>query len=150
MPDPSDKFNDLHDPLISLNTLRRANEKGNYKRGNKRKTEGLPVDLNYQNFELKKYAKQLQRLISNENLLYRQFLDHAGKVSSIQYRLPEHLMKETLYSLHILPIAVHIRINRIINKFGNRFYFPDFTECFVQTIKNCLTFVQQKILLIRH
>ena len=95
------------------------------------KTEGPPVDLNYQNFELKKYAKQLQRLISNENLLYQQFFDHAGKVSSLQCCLPEHLLKETLYRLHNFPIAVHIRINRTINNFRNRFYFPDFTEYFV-------------------
>ena len=144
MPDPADKLNDLHDRMTPLNLLDEQMKDETIREVIKWKKEGQPVDLNYQSFELKKYAKQFQRLILKDEILYRQFFDHAGKVANLQYCLPKHLWKETVYRLHNSPIAGHIGIQRTINEFRNRFYFPGFTEYFVQMIKNCLTCIQQK------
>ena len=135
----ADKLNDLHDKLMPLSLSSEQIKDETIRETIKWKKEVQLADLKYRSFELKKYSKQFQRLFLQDDILYRQFFDHAGKVCNLLYCLPNHLWRETVYRLHNSPMAGHIGIQRTINEFRNRFYFPGFTEYFVQMIKKCLT-----------
>ena len=144
MRDPSDQLNDRLEKLNPLDLKEEQAKDEVIKNVFQRKLQNHIDDLQYASFALKKYKKQFDRLVLIENILYRQFFDHTGKVKYLQYCLPKHLWEEVIYRLHNSPTAGHVGIVRTVQEFRKRFYFPGFVEYFVQMIKNCLTCIQQK------
>ena len=144
MHDPADSLTDVLDRLEPLDLVQEQAKDDSIKEVLKWKKENKISDLTYASFALKKYAKQFDRLVIDNGILCRQFFDHTGKVMYLQVCLPKHLWKEVIYRLHNSPIAGHVGMVRTIQEFRKRFYFPGFNEYFMQTIKNCLTCIQQK------
>ena len=108
------------------------------------KRQGTKVDLKYEPISRKKFHKQLRLLIVEDEILYRFFYDDTGKVQFRQNCLPKNLWKEALYRIHNSKTAGHLGIDRTLQEFRRRFYFPNFTEHFLDLIKNCLTCLQMK------
>ena len=144
MRDPSDQLNDLLEKLNPSDLKVEQAKDEVIKNVVQWKLQNHIFDLQYASFAHKKYKKQFHRLVLIENILYRQFFDHTGKVKYLQYCLPKHLWNEVIYRLHNSPTAGHVGIVRTVEEFRKRFYFPGFVEYFVQMIKNCLTCIQQK------
>ena len=107
-------------------------------------TIGSPIEPTYRPFELQKYAKQLSRLVIENDVLYRNFYDDSGKVKYRQFCVPKHLRQELIYRIHNSPTAGHQGIVKTIEEFRKRFYFPGFTEYISGYIKNCLSCAQLK------
>ena len=93
---------------------------------------------------LRKYRKQFPRLIIQDKVLYRLFYDDQGKVQHKQFCVPKSLWREVIYRLHNSPTAGHMGINKTVEEFRKRFYFPNFTEYLTSTIQNCLQCLQLK------
>ena len=108
------------------------------------KRKGLNRDLKYASRLLKKYVKQFNHWEIENNTLYRQFFDDTGKRFFKQYCLPKHLWKEVIYRLHNSPTGGHLGTLRTIQEFRKRFYYPGFTEHFIDFINNCITCLQLK------
>ena len=81
----------------------------------------------------------LNRVVIENDVLYREFYDDTGRVQFKKYCLPKHLWKETIYRLHNSPTAGHLGMQRTLQEFWKRFYYPGITEHFVSIVKNCLT-----------
>ena len=92
---------------------------------------------------LRKYRKQFDRLVVEDNILYRLFYD-CGKIKHKQYCVPKSLWREVVYRLHHSRTAGHLGIVKTIEEFRKRFYFPNFTEFLVSTVRNCLQCLQLK------
>ena len=101
-------------------------------------------DLTYANSRLKKYAKQFNRLVIEDEVLLRNFYDDTGKIKHKQYCVPKHMWNETLIRVHNSMTGGHIGMTRTTEEFRRRFYFPGFSEFLVNTVKNCLTCPQLK------
>ena len=101
-------------------------------------------DLTYANSRLKKYAKQFNRLVIEDEVLLRNFYDDTGKIKHKQYCVPKHMWNETLYRVHNSMTGGHIGMTRTTEEFRRRFYFPGFSEFLVNTVKNCITCPQLK------
>ena len=101
-------------------------------------------DLTYANSRLKKYAKQFNRLVIEDEVLLRNFYDDTGKIKHKQFCVPKHLWNETIYRVHNSMTGGHIGMTRTTEEFRKRFYFPGFSEFLVSTVKNCLTCPQLK------
>ena len=95
-------------------------------------------------FALRKYKKQFNRLILEHDVLYRLFYDDCGKVQNKQFCVPKHLWRDVVFRLHNSKTAGHFGIGKTVAEFRKRFYFPNFTEFLLSSIKNCLTCLQLK------
>ena len=93
---------------------------------------------------LRKYRKQFDRLVVEDNVLYRLFFEDCGKIKHKQYCVPKSLWREVVYRLHHSRTAGHLGIVKTIEEFRKRFYFPNFTEFLVSTVRNCLQCLQLK------
>ena len=100
--------------------------------------------IHYATYEEDKYLKQLPRLTIKDQILYRKFYDHTGKVQCYQIVVPRQLRKELLYRIHNTKFMAHKGISKTITEFRQKFYFPGFTEYLVEYIKNCQSCVQIK------
>ena len=94
--DPSDQLNDLLEKLNPLDLKVEQTKDEVIKSVVQWKLQNHFDDLQYASFALKKYKKLFDRLVLIENILYRQFSDHNGKVKYLQYCLPKHLWKEVI------------------------------------------------------
>ena len=101
-------------------------------------------DLTYANSRLKKYAKQFNRLVIEDEVLLRNCYDDTGKIKHKHLCVPKHLWNETIYRVHNSMTGGHIGMTRTTEEFRKRFYFPGFSEFLVSTVKNCLTCPQLK------
>ena len=106
------------------------------------KRNGLSSNLKYASRRLKKYVEQFDRLEIENNTLCRQFFD--DKIIFKQYCLPKNLWKEVIFTLHNSPTGGHLGILRTIHDFRKLFYYPGFTEHFIDFIKNWITCLQLK------
>ena len=106
-------------------------------RGSPDMSPNLPIAL-------RKFRKQFPRLIIQDKVLYRLFYDDQGKVQHKQFCVPKSLWREVIYRLHNSPTAGHMGINKTVEVFRKRFYFPNFTEYLTSTIQNCLQCLQLK------
>ena len=87
-------------------------------------------DLTYANNRLKKYAKQFNRLVIEDEVLLRNFYDNTGKIKHKQFCVPKHLWNETIYRVHNSMTGGHdkshrriqkeILLSRILGVFGQR------------------------------
>ena len=93
---------------------------------------------------LRKYRKQFNRLVVENDILYRVFYDDCGNVKHKQFCVLKTLWREVVFRLHNSKTAGHFGIAKTIEDFRKRFYFPNFTEFFISSIKNCLTCSQLK------
>ena len=105
---------------------------------------GKPDESTTLPIALRKYRKQFNRLEIKNDTLYRLFYDDCGKVQSRQFCVPKHLWREVVYRLHSSKTAGHFGIAKTIAEFRKRFYFPNFTEFLLSTVKNCLSCLQLK------
>ena len=83
-------------------------------------------------------------LVVEKDTLYRLFDDDCGKVKYKQFCVPKTLWREIVFRLHNSKTAGRFGIAKIVEEFRKRFYFPNFTDFFISSIKNCLTCLQLK------
>ena len=143
-PDPADLFSDLSDRSEPLDLKLEQEKDPDIQEVKNWITENKIPDLKYASSRRKKYAKQINRLELKDAILYRKFFNDTGQVKYLQYCLPKHLWQEVVYRLHNSPSGGHIGMGRTLEEFRKRFYFPGFTEFFVNIIRNCLTCLQLK------
>ena len=143
-PDPADLFSDLSDRSEPLDLKLEQEKDPDIQEVKNWITENKIPDLKYASSRRKKYAKQINRLELKDAILYRKFFNDTGQVKYLQYCLPKHLWQEVVYRLHNSPSGEHIGMGRTLEEFRKRFYFPGFTEFFVNIIRNCLTCLQLK------
>ena len=142
-PNPLDEFPDLTDNIVSLNLAEEQQKDADIRiviswiQQNNQQS-----DLKYASTNLKKYNKHLNSLIIEGNVLYRNFYYDTGKVLQKQFCVSKHSWKETIYRLHNSQTAGHLGIKATIQEFRKQFYYPGFTEHFINFIKNCLTCLQ--------
>ena len=91
---------------------------------------------------LRKYRKQFHRLVAEDDIFYRLFYADFGNVQYRQFCVPKHLWREVVYRLHNSKTAGHSGIAKTIAEFRKRFYFPNFTDFLLSTVKNCLSCLQ--------
>ena len=143
-PDLADVFHDLN---MSHEILDLKNEQEKdpdiVKVKDSKRNEQIP-NLTYVNSRKKKYAKQFNRLIIDDEVLYLNFYDDTGQVKHKQNCLPKHLWNEVVYRLHNSRTGGHLEMTRTTEEFRKRFYLPGFAEFLTNTIKNCLTCLQLK------
>ena len=142
-PNTLDEFSDLTDNLISLNLAEEQQKCADIRKVIGRIQQNFQQpDLKYVSTNFKKYYKQLNRLILEGNVLYRNIYGDTGKLLQKQFCVPKHLWKETIYRLHNLQTAGHLGIKATSQEFRKRFYYPGFTEHFISFIENCHTCLQ--------
>ena len=73
---------------------------------------GELADLTYANSRLKKYAKQFNRLLLEDEVLLRTFYDDTGKIKHKQFCVPKHMWNETIYRVHNSMTGGHIGMTR--------------------------------------
>ena len=105
---------------------------------------GKPDESLHLPIALRKYRKQFNRLEVRDDILYRLFYDDCGNVQYRQFCVPKHLWREVVFRLHNSKTAGHFGIAKTIAEFRKRFYFPNFTEFLLSTVKNCLSCLQLK------
>ena len=93
---------------------------------------------------LRKYRKQFNRLIVEDDFLYRLFYDDCGNIQYRKFWVPKHFWREVVFRLHNSKTAGHLGIPKTIAEFRKRFYFPNFTEFLLSTVKSCLSCLQLK------
>ena len=64
--------------------------------------------------EEKKYLEHLAELVMDNGLLKRSYYQHYGRSLNRQLCVPKHMLKDTLYRIHISSIGGHIDITRKI------------------------------------
>ena len=108
------------------------------------KKRGDPDELPNLPMALTKYRKQFHHLVVENDILYRLFYDDCGKVKFKQFCVPKTLWREVVFRLHNSKTAEHFGIAESVAEFQKRFYFPNFTEIFISSIKNYFTLLQLK------
>ena len=98
---PADTLNDILGKTDPLNLTNDQMQDDEVRRVIEWKKNGSLVDVTYGTKVLKKYYKQLNRLIVKEGILYRLFYNDVGQLQYEQYCLPKLLWREVLYRLHI-------------------------------------------------
>ena len=124
-PDPADVFYDLnmsHEVLDLKNEQEKDPDIEEVKTW--KRNEQIP-NLTYENSRRKKYAKQFNRLIIEEDVLYRNFYDDTGQVKYKQYCLPKHLWIEVVYRFHNSRTGGHLGMTRTTEEFRKRFSSQD-------------------------
>ena len=91
-----------------------------------------------------KYRKPINRLIVENNLFHRLFSDDCGETKCNLSCKPKTLWREVFFHLHNSKAAGHFSNAKTNEEFRKRFYFPNFTEFFISSIKNCLFCSQLK------
>ena len=103
---------------------------------------GKPDESPHLPVALRKYRKQFNRLIVENDILDRLFYDDCGNIQYQQFFVPKHLWREVVFRLHNFKTAGLFGIARTIAEFRKRFYFPNFTEFLLSTVKNCISCLQ--------
>ena len=114
-PDPADVFYDLNTSHLKTEQEKDPDieQVKTWKRN-----EQFP-NLTYENSRRKKYAKQFNRLIIEENVLYRNFYDDTGQVKYKQNCFLKHLLNEVVYRLHNSRTGGHLGMTRTREGFRN-------------------------------
>ena len=100
-------------------------------RGNPDESPNLPLAL-------RKYRKQFNRLVVENDILYRLFYDDCRKVKYKQFCVPKALGREVVFRLHNSKTTGHFGLAKTVEEFRKRFYFPNFTEFFILQLKTAL------------
>ena len=82
--------------------------------------------------------------MSWKTIFYTGFFYDCGKIKHKQYCVPKSLWREVVYRLHHSRTAGHLGNVKTIEEVQKRFYFPNFTELLVSTVRNCLQCLQLK------
>ena len=93
---------------------------------------------------IRKHRKQFNRLVVENDILYRLFYDDCSKVKYKKFFVPKTLWREIVFRLHIPKTAGHFGIAKTVEDFSKRFFFLNFSEFFTSSMKNCLTCLQLK------
>ena len=93
---------------------------------------------------LQKYRKQFNHIVVENDILYRLFYDDCVKMKYKQFCVPKLLWREVVFCLHKSKTVGHFGIAKPVKEFRKSFCFPNFTEFFISSIKNCLTCLQLK------
>ena len=108
------------------------------------KNRGNPDELQNLPLALRMNRKQFNRLVVENDILYRLLYDDCGKVKYKQFWVPNSLWREVVFHLHNSKTVGHFGIAKTVEEFRKRFYFPSFTEFFISSNKNCLSCLQLK------
>ena len=103
-----------------------------------------PIKTLHSNQDTKKYIKQLQRVVLQNNVLYRKFFDKTDDFFILQICVPKHLQQEIIFCSHNTKFRSNNAIAKTLQDFWLKFYFPGYHEFIVDYIKNCLTCLQAK------
>ena len=102
------------------------------------------TQLHIQHLRDQKYNKQLPRLKFHNGILVREIYEDTRPIKVKQICLLKHLRQEVVHRIHNSTTSGHIGTERTKMEFRNRFYFPGFTDFFVNLVKNCSTCLQRK------
>ena len=141
---PLDVLSDITDRMQPLNLYSEQQQDEDIRKIIRWKKDNVTADLTYECKTVRKYFKQINRLVVEEGVLFRLFYDDIGQIQYKQYCLPKQLWKEVVYRLHNSRTAGHVGILKTIREFRQRFYFPGFSEYLIDFIRNCLTCLQLK------
>ena len=108
------------------------------------KNRGNPDESPNLLLAFRRYRKQFNRLGVENDILNRLFYDDCGKVKYKQFCVPKTLWREIVFRLHNSQAAGHFGIAKTVEEFRKSFYFPNFTEFPISSIKDCLTYPQLK------
>ena len=142
--DSEDVLNDLPNRTHRLNLKEEQRKDEVVREGFTWLQNGKPDESPHLPIALRKYRKQFNRLIVEDDILYRLFYDDCGNIQYRQFCVPKHLWREVVFRLHNSKTAGHFGIAKTIAEFRKRFYFPNFTEFLLSTVKNCLSCLQLK------
>ena len=137
-------MNDLPNRTQSLDLVREQHNDEVIRAVVSWKNWGSPDELPKLPLALRKYRKHFNRLVVENDILYRLFYDECGEVKYKHFCVPKALWHEVVFRLHNSKTAGHFGIAKTFEEFRKRFYFPNFTEFFISSIKNCLTCLQLK------
>ena len=101
-------------------------------------------DLKYAPSHLKKYHRQLPRLVIRDSLIKRKYYDDTGRVSHYQLCLPGHLVNELLLRLHNDKLQAHRGVRQSIIECRKLYYFPNYQEIIEDYVRNCSSCLQTK------
>ena len=102
------------------------------------------VNLRHHGSTLSGYQRQLNRLVVEDDILYRKYYSHTGKDYVRQICLPEQLQKEIKYRIHNARTEGHRGVRKTLEEFRKRFYYPGYQENIQHWIENCTTCLQTK------
>ena len=95
------------------------------------KNWGNPAELP---LALRKYRKHFNRLVVENDILYRLFYDECGKVKYKQFCVPKTPWREVVFRVYNSKTTGHFGLAKTVEEFRKRFYFPNFTELFIFSI----------------
>ena len=127
LPDPADFLADINERIEQLDMKKEQDQDQNIRKVKQWLQIGEIEDLRYANSKLKKYYKQLDRLVIENDILYRKFFEDDGTVKHKQLCVPQKFWKELVYRIHNSKTAGHSGISRTAQEFRKRFFFPGFT-----------------------
>ena len=104
------------------------------------------LKLEPRNTRLRKFLKQLPRPALKKNVLYRKFFEHNGDYY-LQVVVPEHLEQELMCRKH--DQLQHAGMQKCIQEFRKRFYFPDIYEILRSILKTLRHVFKPNLLVFR-
>lgn len=96
------------------------------------------ADISHLSQTLKTYWSQFDRLVLNDEILYRKWvLDTSGNDTNFQYVLPNVYRNQVLSLLHNDPLAGHLGIKRTMARVRCRFYWAGYNLTVERWCKRC-------------
>ena len=142
--DFADILNDLPNRTQPLDSVREQHNDEVIREVVSWKNRSNPEESPNLSLDLRKYRKQFNRLVVENDILYRLFYDECGKVEYKQFCVPKTLWRKVVFRLQNSETAGYFGIAKTVEEFRERFYFPMFTEFLISSIKNFHTCLQLK------
>ena len=102
------------------------------------KNRGEPDESPILPLALRKYRKQFNRLVVENDILHRSFCDDCGKLKYKQFCVAKTLWREVVFRLHNTRTAGPFGIAKTVEEFRKRIYFPNFTDISLLQLKIAL------------
>ena len=105
----------------------------------KSKGTGRPKwqDIAIQNTHVKRYWSQWDRILLQDDILYRKWFNTNTEDTVLQLMVPQIWQKEILELLHDRPMSGHLGINKTIARVQQRFYWLDYKLDITKLINGC-------------
>ena len=85
-------------------------------------------DVSIENTVVKKYWSQWDRIVIEDNILYRKWVNSNSGDSILQLLIPNIWKSEVIELMHDNPLSGHLGITRTITRVQNRFYWVGYKE----------------------
>ena len=98
--------------------------------------EDYSENILQQDARYRHYANNLERTVLKDEILTRQYFDETGNVKYHQILLPQHLLRELLYSLHGTAHK-HPGISKMLQEIRQRYYYPSMAKHVKKWVEGC-------------